>query len=87
MTQPVDIIDATGHKCPMPVLRLRRALSVAKAESLVELLATDPAARKDVPLFCQQTGHILVRAETGNPDRYLIRCAPNDTQTESQGND
>jgi tRNA 2-thiouridine synthesizing protein A len=53
-------VDARGHRCPTPTLRLGRALSEAEAGELVELIADDPLARIDVPHFARETGHDLV---------------------------
>ncbi len=54
------LIDARGHRCPVPTLKLRRAL---ENEAHVTLLADDPMAQIDVPHFCNQNGHVLERAE------------------------
>ena len=56
------IVDARGHRCPTPTLRLQRALREADAGALVRLLADDPLARIDVPHFVQQNGHELISA-------------------------
>lgn len=50
------LIDARGHRCPVPTLRLRRALEQAPAGARVRLLADDPLARIDVPHFASQIG-------------------------------
>jgi tRNA 2-thiouridine synthesizing protein A len=64
-TAPVIVIDARGHRCPMPTLRLRRALEMAPAGGLVRLLADDPMARIDVPHFVQAAGHRLSETSEG----------------------
>jgi tRNA 2-thiouridine synthesizing protein A len=56
-------IDVKGLACPMPILRLRKALTSMQSGDEVRLIVTDKAALKDVPLFCQQTGHVLVSVE------------------------
>lgn len=56
------LVDARGHKCPVPTLRLRRALEGVRAGAVVRLLADDPMAKIDVPHFCSQQGHELVEA-------------------------
>ena len=56
-------VDATGHLCPLPVLRARRALDRLDQGEQLTLLATDPGTWKDVPAFCQETGHQLIGAE------------------------
>ena len=50
------LMDARGHRCPVPTLRLRRALEDAPAGGLVRLLADDPLARIDVPHFAAGAG-------------------------------
>lgn len=54
------LVDARGHRCPVPTLRLRRALEQAPAGARVRLLADDPMARIDVPHFAAQTGLVVV---------------------------
>lgn len=54
------IVDARGHRCPVPTLRLRRALDGAGPGALIRLLADDPLARIDVPHFCAAEGLCLL---------------------------
>src|SRR5690606_6166652 len=49
-------IDARNLTCPLPVLKLRKALRDMAAGQTVELLATDPGALDDVPHFCAASG-------------------------------
>ena len=55
--------DATGLLCPLPVLRANRKLRELPVGGLLTVRATDPAAEKDFPAFCNQTGHELVSTE------------------------
>ncbi len=76
--QPSDkpiIVDARGLNCPLPVLRLRKRLKDIAAGSVVELLATDRAALRDVPAFCTGQGHevALVVEEGDGTLRFRIR--------------
>lgn len=57
------IVDARGHRCPTPSLRLQKALRGAPAGSRVTLLATDPMARIDVPFLMQDLGGRIVSIE------------------------
>ena len=43
------IIDARGHRCPTPSLKLQKAIREAGPGKRLTLLATDPMARIDVP--------------------------------------
>lgn len=73
MSQPVAI-DARGHRCPIPTLRLRRALEDAPNGAEVRLLADDPMARIDVPLFVREAGHELVETSAdGAVLSFLVR--------------
>ena len=56
MSSDEILVDARGHRCPVPTLRLRRALEQAAAGARVRLLADDPLARIDVPHFVGQIG-------------------------------
>lgn len=57
------ILDATGLKCPLPVLKARRAMKGLAAGDHLVVMATDPGAPDDFAHFCQTTGHVLVTRE------------------------
>jgi len=72
---PAIEIDARHLLCPLPVLRLRRALRGLPPGEIAALDATDPAAVLDVPHFCAEGGHELL-SSAPLPDgarRYLVR--------------
>jgi tRNA 2-thiouridine synthesizing protein A len=60
-------VDARGLLCPLPVLRLARALRRAASGTVAVLLATDPAAVGDVEAFCRESGHALLATEREGP--------------------
>lgn len=67
-------IDAIGLKCPLPVLRLQKALSQMDAGQLVRLTASDAMALVDVPHFCAEAGHrLLDQSEATDGLVFLIR--------------
>ncbi|TAJ73186.1 MAG: sulfurtransferase TusA family protein [Phenylobacterium sp.] len=67
------LVDARGHRCPVPTLRLRRALETAPAGTKVRLLADDPLARIDVPHFAAQIGaQVLEQAELQGTLSFLV---------------
>ena len=57
------VIDARGHRCPVPTLKLRRALAAAPAGARLRLIADDPMARIDVPHFLAEVGARLIATE------------------------
>jgi tRNA 2-thiouridine synthesizing protein A len=54
------ILDAKGLKCPLPVLKARKAMREVPAGGVLRVLATDPGAVKDFEHFCKTTGHLLL---------------------------
>lgn len=72
----MTIVDARGHHCPVPSLRLRRALEEAAPGDLVRLLADDPMARIDVPHLIAELGLELTESETaGDQLSFTVRKA------------
>jgi len=57
------VVDARGHHCPIPTLRLRKALETACPGVRVRLLADDPMARVDVPHFVREKGYALLEKD------------------------
>ncbi|MEA2522102.1 MAG: tRNA 2-thiouridine synthesizing protein [Actinomycetota bacterium] len=69
-------VDARGQSCPGPLVALAKALKDAQAGELLELLATDPGSKSDVPSWATISGNELLEAETlsgGAEFRYVIR--------------
>ncbi|HEV7147487.1 MAG TPA: sulfurtransferase TusA family protein [Pedococcus sp.] len=51
---PADVVvDARGLRCPLPVIRLAARAKEALEGTVLEVLATDPAARADIPAWCR----------------------------------
>jgi tRNA 2-thiouridine synthesizing protein A len=53
-------LDATGLKCPLPVLRARKAMKGVAVGAILEVTATDPGAVADFKSFCETTGDELL---------------------------
>ena len=53
-------VDAAGLHCPLPLLRLKKALKEMQSGEVVRVLATDPAAHLDFGVYSQQTGHEII---------------------------
>ncbi|MGD1877434.1 MAG: sulfurtransferase TusA family protein [Kiloniellaceae bacterium] len=70
------LLDATGLKCPLPVLRARKAMKGVEAGGILEVKATDPGAVKDFQSFCETTGdEMLEWREDGGVYLFRIRKA------------
>ncbi len=60
------IIDARGHRCPVPTLKLRRRMETMTPGQTLTLRADDPMAQIDVPHFCNQNNYLLESIEAGD---------------------
>lgn len=56
----VVLVDATGKRCPLPIIDLARAAASAPDGTWLRLLSTDPAAESDVAAWCRLQGHDLL---------------------------
>lgn len=53
-------VDASGLNCPLPLLRLKKALMEVESGEVIKIIATDPAAHLDIGVYVDQTGHQLL---------------------------
>ncbi|MGN6612926.1 MAG: sulfurtransferase TusA family protein [Angustibacter sp.] len=80
----MTVVDARGLRCPLPVIRLARAAEGAAPGTLLQVLATDPAAEHDVPAWARMRGHRVVRSEPdGDALRITVELGPHPPATES----
>ena len=67
-------LDALGLLCPLPVLKARQRLISMDTNAVLQMITDDPAAIIDVPHFCNEAGHELLRQEkNGEQLIFLIR--------------
>ncbi len=67
-------LDAKGLKCPLPVLKAKKALKDLDAGEILEVIATDPGSVKDFDSFCIATGHDLVKSsDAGGVYTFMIK--------------
>lgn len=68
-------LDCRGLVCPAPVIELARHIGEVEVGELIGIVATDAAARVDVPAWCRMTGQQYVGEDPtadGSP-RYVVR--------------
>lgn len=56
------LIDARGLNCPLPLLKLRKAMATQPAALAFTLLATDADSTIDIRKLAAQRGYALVTA-------------------------
>jgi tRNA 2-thiouridine synthesizing protein A len=70
-----ETLDCKGLSCPMPILKLAQTMKKMKKGQTLELLATDPGSKPDVPAWCKKTGHkLLDTGEDSGVYKYYIKC-------------
>lgn len=66
-------LDLKGLNCPLPVLRLAKAMRGAGQGARFRVEATDPMSKLDIPHFCQTKGHVFVGgSETDGVFQFVI---------------
>lgn len=74
MSEPALTLDASGLKCPLPVLKTRKAIKSLEAGQLISVRSTDPASPLDFKHFCNSGGHDLVSEdEADGTFTFVIR--------------
>jgi tRNA 2-thiouridine synthesizing protein A len=69
-------MNLRGLKCPLPALRVRKALSGLNAGDVIVAECTDPLAAIDIPNLLRQTGDALVeKSEADGVLTFRIRKA------------
>lgn len=70
----MDVIDARGLRCPMPLLQARRFLASAHSGQQLEVWTSDLGSPADFEAYCAQTGHVFVGAvrEQSEPPFFKI---------------
>lgn len=52
-------VDASGLKCPLPILKAKKALAQLASGQVLKVLTTDTHAVRDFQAFARQTGNVL----------------------------
>lgn len=60
-------IDTSGLKCPLPILRAKKALATLQSGQVLKVITTDPHAIRDFQAFSRQTGNTLL-AQVDKPE-------------------
>ena len=55
----MQVLDTSGLKCPLPVLKAKKAIKNINSGEQIKVIATDPGAMKDFQHFCKATGDTL----------------------------
>jgi tRNA 2-thiouridine synthesizing protein A len=68
------VLDCKGLLCPLPLIKIIKAIKEIQIGQVLEVLATDPGAKPDLAAWAKQTRHELVSSERqGEVYRFLLR--------------
>ena len=65
-------IDLRGLRCPLPVLRVKKALGEIGAGGVLRAFADDPGAAEDIPAFVKMAGHEMRGVSAADGGRYFV---------------
>ncbi|MBE97105.1 sulfurtransferase TusA family protein [Marinobacter sp.] len=68
-------LDASGLRCPMPLLKTKLELNSMSPGQELEVIATDAGSARDIPAFLELSTHQLVRtSEQNGCFTFVIKC-------------
>ena len=50
-------LDCVGLYCPMPIMKTSKKIKELKTGEVLEVIADDKGIKKDMPAWCEATGH------------------------------
>ena len=71
------VIDTTGLRCPLPVLKVRKNLPLLKKKDIALIIADDPLAEIDLRYFCDLKSYLIKNVSidnAGEKQYYEIKC-------------
>lgn len=68
------VLDVKGLLCPLPVIKLSKAIKEVEVGQVVQMLATDPGSQPDMDAWAKNTGHELLSSDVeADVFRFWIR--------------
>ncbi|MDE3119880.1 MAG: sulfurtransferase TusA family protein [Nitrospirota bacterium] len=56
-------LDTLGYFCPMPIIMTSKKIKELQVGQVLEVVSDDEGIKKDMPAWCQTTGHEMVGLE------------------------
>ncbi len=67
-------LDAMNLRCPLPLLKAKKALNEMQAGEVLKVLATDPGSERDFKVFVEQSCHEMIDMfKEGERYTYIIK--------------
>ncbi len=72
--QIVKSLDLKGLLCPIPVVKVSKAIKEISVGAAIEATATDPGVMMDIPAWCKSSGNEMTKMEKeGSVFRFVVR--------------
>lgn len=69
-----EIVDLKGLNCPMPMLKTKKALQGAAADTIMQIEITDSGSKNDMPALLKRSGdELLDLKEDGGVFTFIIK--------------
>ncbi|MCD6378867.1 MAG: sulfurtransferase TusA family protein [Candidatus Zixiibacteriota bacterium] len=70
-----ETLDVKGLTCPMPIMKLAKAMKALESGKVLEMLGTDPGTKTDLQPWCNKTGNTLLDESEleGGVFRFVIK--------------
>lgn len=67
-------VDYKGLFCPMPIVKIAKAIKEIEVGQVLEMLADDPGSKADMKAWARQTRHeLLDMREEGGVFKFYVR--------------
>lgn len=68
-------LDTLGYFCPMPIIMTSKKIKELAPGQVLEVISDDEGIKKDMPAWCQTTGHEMLGLEEESADsRRIIKA-------------
>jgi tRNA 2-thiouridine synthesizing protein A len=65
-------LDASGLKCPLPIIKAAKTLNSLQSGQVLHVIATDPGSKLDFIAFEKQSGHQLLESREANGKYFYL---------------
>jgi len=65
-------LDTLGYFCPMPIILTSKKIKELALGQVLEIVSDDEGIKKDMPAWCETTGHQMVGMEEEHATSGLI---------------
>lgn len=71
MSTDTHTLDARRLLCPMPVIKTQNSIKTLKPGDILQVTATDPGVKQDIPSWCRINGHQVLAIKEDNLEIHI----------------